>query len=97
MPKQSLAVPQRPYYAYGPDDALRVAAHKLLHSNGYTALRRLRCEVTEGVVIVHGVVPTYYLKQMVQTIIRRLEGIQGVMNLVEVQDAEYTDVTACES
>jgi osmotically-inducible protein OsmY len=70
------------------DDALRVAALKLLHSNGYTALRRLRCEVTEGVVVVHGVVPSYYLKQMVQTIVRRLKGIQGVMNLVEVREPD---------
>jgi len=73
------------------DENLLVAALTLLHSNSYTALRRLRCEVTEGVVIVHGVVPSYYLKQMVQTIVRRLDGIQGVMNLVEVRVAEYSE------
>src|SRR5450631_3045140 len=70
------------------DDALRVAAWKRLHSNGYTALRRLRCEVTDGVVIVHGVVASYYLKQMVQTIVQRVDGIQGVMNLVEVREPD---------
>ena len=37
---------------------------------------------------VHGIVPSYYLKQMAQTIIQRLEGVQSVMNLVEVREAD---------
>jgi len=60
----------------------------LLKSSGYAALRSLHCEVTEAVVVVHGVVPSYYLKQMAQTIIQRLEQIQSVMNLVEVRESE---------
>ena len=64
---------------------------KLLHTNGYTALRRLRCEVTEGVVIIHGVVTSYYLKQLVQTIVQRVDGIQGVMNLVEVRIEDHRE------
>ena len=70
------------------DDALGLAALKLLHVSSYTSLRRLRCEVTHGVVIVHGILPSYYLKQMAQTIIQRLEGIQSVMNLVEVREPD---------
>ena len=70
------------------DDGLRIAALELFQSSGYTALRRLRCEVTDAVVIVHGVLPSYYLKQVAQTIIQRLEGVQSVMNLVEVLDAD---------
>jgi hypothetical protein len=67
------------------DDRLRFAAMKLLQSSGYSALRRLRCEATEAVIAVHGVLPSYYLKQMAQSAIQRLEGIRGVTNLVEVQ------------
>jgi hypothetical protein len=80
-------------YRLGPDDdGLRIAALKLLQSSGYTVLRRLRCEVTDGVVIVHGILPSYYLKQVAQTIVLRLEGIEGVMNLVEVRG---TDSRSC--
>lgn len=61
---------------------------KLFNVSGYTSLRRLRCEVTEAIVIVHGVVPSYYLKQMAQTIIQRLEGVQSVINLVEVRETD---------
>ena len=66
------------------DDGLRNAALTLLQSSGYTSLRRLRCEVTDGVVFVHGNVPSYYLKQMAQTLIKRLGSVQRVTNLVEV-------------
>jgi hypothetical protein len=74
------------------DDRLCIAALKLLQSSGYTPLRRLQCEVTDAVVIVHGTLPSFYLKQMTQSIIQHLEGIQGVMNLVEVQE---TDSCSC--
>jgi hypothetical protein len=70
------------------DDGLRIAVLKLLQSSSYTTLRRLRCEVTNAVVIVHGILPSYYLKQVAQTIVLRLEGIEGVMNLVEVRGAD---------
>lgn len=72
----------------GPEeDGLRIAAMRRLHSSGYSALRRLRCEVAEGGVIVHGVVASYFLKQMAQTLIQQLDSIQGVTNLVEVSMA----------
>ena len=67
------------------DDGLRTAALARLRSSGYAGLRRLHCEVTDAVVIVHGVLPSYYLKQMAQTAILRLDGIRSVTNLVEVR------------
>ena len=70
------------------DDGLRIAVLKLLQSSSYTTLRRLRCEVMDAVVIVHGVLPSYYLKQVAQTIVLRLEGIEGVMILVEVRGTD---------
>lgn len=70
------------------DHGLRNAAPKLLYVSSYTSLRRLRCEVTEAIVIVTGVVSSCYLKQMAQTIIQRLEGVQRVMNLVEVRETD---------
>ena len=74
---------------HGPDDdGIRTVALELLHSSGYAVLRRLECEVTDAVVIVHGILPSYYLKQVAQEIILRLEGIQGVLNLVEVRELD---------
>ncbi len=70
------------------DDGLRAAARRLLQSSGYTALRRLRCEVTQAVVIIEGIVPSYFLKQMAQTVIRQLDGVENVRNLVEVRQCD---------
>ena len=76
-------------FGLGPDDdGIRTAALELFHSSGYTVLRRLRCEVTDAVVIVHCILPSYYLKQVAQEIVLRLEGIQSVMNLVEVRELD---------
>ena len=70
------------------DDGLRTAALRLLQTSDYASLRGLRCEVTEAVVVVQGVVPSYFLKQMAQTVIWRLDGIKSVTNLVEVRPCD---------
>jgi hypothetical protein len=82
------------------NNTLHATALNLLQSSGYAALRRLRCEIRETDVIVTGVVPSFYLKQMAQTLILRLDGIHTVRNLVEVrpsdcfQQATDTDATS---
>ncbi len=75
------------------DDTLRIAALRLLLSSGYPILRTLRCEVRDAVVLVRGVVPTYYLKQMAQALVQQLDGIQGIKNLVEVRvpESDWTE------
>ena len=83
------AIQRSPDCCWPDDDGLRTAALKLLQSSGFAALRRLRCEVTEAVVTVHGVVPSYYLKQIAQTAILRLHGIRSVRNLVEVRQGNH--------
>lgn len=88
----SPAAPQPRDFCRLGDDALRIAALNLLQSSGYAALRRLRCEVTGAVVIVQGVVPSYYLKQLAQTVLQRLNGIRTVRNLVEVRVAEVVQL-----
>ena len=69
------------------DERLRYAAMRVLRSSSYSALRRLRCEAKERVIALYGILPSYYLKQMAQAAIQRLEGIRGIANLVEVQTA----------
>ena len=82
------AVRPCPDWCWSGDDGLRTAVLNLLQSSSYAALRGLRCEVTEAVVVVQGVVPSYFLKQMAQAVVQRLGGIRGLRNLVEVRVAE---------
>ena len=64
----------------------RAAVIKAIGSSGYRELRKLDFKVVEGMVIVSGVVSSFYLKQVAQEIICRVEGIEEVRYLVEVKD-----------
>jgi hypothetical protein len=67
------------------DECLAAAAVAQLRSSGHRPLSSLRCEVRHGVIFLSGVLPTYYLKQMAQSLLLRLEQVRGVRNLVEVR------------
>lgn len=60
------------------------AAQTLLSQSPYLPLRLLRCDFHEGVLAVRGRVPTFYLKQLAQTVVSRVPGVEQVANRVEV-------------
>ena len=60
------------------------AADRLLH-HPYHALRNVSCEFHEGVLTLRGRLPSYYLKQMAQTAVAHLDGVQQVVNRIEVR------------
>ena len=73
------------------EDNLTVADKELLHlvreilsTTGYAQLRHLQIYCHSGRVTLQGSVPTYYLKQVAQTAVRRLVGIRGLDNDVKV-------------
>jgi hypothetical protein len=66
---------------------LRALALQALRSSGYSILGKLRCEVVEGVLVLSGVVPSFHLKQLAQTLVLKLRGIKRVENLVAVARA----------
>jgi hypothetical protein len=47
-------------------------------------IRRLRCESHEGMLIIHGQVSSYYLKQLAQETIRYVVGDSRIVNRLEV-------------
>lgn len=63
---------------------LATEAERILTESGYGDLRRLRCECHDGVVSIRGRLPSYFLKQMAQTLVSRLSGIRGVNNQIKV-------------
>jgi hypothetical protein len=58
-----------------------------LRESSYYYLRSIRCGYEAGVVTLRGRVPTFYLKQTVQSIVEKIEGVEQVLNLVEVFDS----------
>jgi osmotically-inducible protein OsmY len=65
-------------------------AHAALERNPYLMGRRLCFETDEGRVTLHGVVQSYFQKQMAQEAVRRIDGVEEIFNELEVVPAAYT-------
>jgi hypothetical protein len=55
-----------------------------LRSSGYRLLGNLECEVREDLVTLTGVLPSFYLKQVAQTIAMGVAQVREVRNGVKV-------------
>jgi hypothetical protein len=70
-----------------PSDAtVQSQAQQMLESSNYLALRRLRCECHDGRLVISGRVPTYYLKQLAQSIVRQVAHLRRIDNQVDVAE-----------
>jgi hypothetical protein len=82
-----------PETALGEKRAIEESAHAELTRCGYAELRRVRCEHHEGVLTLRGTVPSYYLKQIAQSVmLKRFDGTIVVNNRLAV-----TSHRACSS
>ena len=60
-------------------------AQARFHQSGYLALREISCEVQERTLVLRGSVPSYYQKQIAQSLAANVEGIERVCNYIEVR------------
>lgn len=69
-----------------PSEAARMVrmAQNCLRASGYRALAKISCEYHEGVLILRGNVPTFYMKQVAQTQVKEMAGVQQVDNRLSV-------------
>lgn len=59
------------------------ASARLLRSS-YGELRRVTGDFHEGILTLRGRVSSFYLKQIAQSLVQRLEGVERIVNRVEV-------------
>lgn len=55
-----------------------------LRESSYYYLRTISCAFDDGVLTLRGRVPSFYLKQTVQAMAEKVEGVRQVINLVDV-------------
>lgn len=68
--------------------ATQIRKH-LAHACPYpTAFRHVDVENDSGVIRLHGRVASFYLKQMLQTYVGKVEGVKQIDNVVEVQPGQ---------
>lgn len=83
------SVPIGEFAASNPVTAdLRVSALQLLEADpifrGRLTLRAIQVEVEGDRLVLSGCLPSYYLKQQLQEVVRRVAGVRGIENRVEV-------------
>ncbi len=59
-------------------------AERCLHSNPCLAMKNVSCDYHDGVLVLRGCLPTYYLKQLAQQVVVDLEGVERIDNQVEI-------------
>ncbi|MFH1267255.1 MAG: hypothetical protein ABIK89_16125 [Planctomycetota bacterium] len=61
-----------------------VEIRRRLCSTGHHVLRLIEPEVCDGAVVLRGRVPTYYLKQLAQSVLLTDRLVETIVNLIEV-------------
>jgi osmotically-inducible protein OsmY len=59
-------------------------AEEKLRASPYYFLKRVDCEFAEGVLTLHGCVPIAQLARCAETIVARVEGVEAVINCIEI-------------
>ncbi|NIL97153.1 MAG: BON domain-containing protein [Planctomycetales bacterium] len=65
-------------------DTIEERVRRDLAASPYLSLRCISCEYHEGVLTLCGDAPTYYVKQLAQTLALRTEGVDEVANRIRV-------------
>lgn len=64
---------------------IRERAQNQLRNLPYSSFRKISCDFFEGRLILRGRVPSYFLKQLAQTIAAQVGGVESIVNQIEVQ------------
>ena len=66
-------------------------AQQRLQASPYVALRSVKCQFHEGVLVLTGVVPTFYTKQIAQEALHTLDHVEVIDNRLVVSSSGRTD------
>ncbi len=66
------------------NSGVTASAETRLRSNPYLALKNVQCTYRDGVLTLHGCLPTYYLKQRAQAAVAQIDGVERIDNQIEV-------------
>ena len=69
---------------HSPSHRIAEEARQRLRSSPPLHRRDLSCDCEEGVLWLHGQLPSFYEKQIAQEAVKSVEGVAGVINDIEV-------------
>jgi len=59
-------------------------AHTALRQSPHLARKQFQLEADQGRLVLHGVVGSYYQKQIAQETLRKVDGVEHIENLLQV-------------
>jgi osmotically-inducible protein OsmY len=75
------------------DDVVEIAQGRLRNSP-YMAIRTVSCDFENGVLLLRGRLRSFHYKQLAQEAVRRLAGVEQIVNAIEVIDrGPFPDVS----
>lgn len=63
---------------------IQACALDCLQQGGYSGLRRVSCDFSDGVLTLTGKVEGYYLKQLAQALVAKIPGVARIVNRIVV-------------
>jgi hypothetical protein len=75
-------------------ECVALEVRRRLHSTGYHLLRLIESEYCNGTIVLRGRVPSYYLKQMAQSVLLTNPLVETIVNLIEVNEDGYRTIAA---
>jgi osmotically-inducible protein OsmY len=69
------------------DRRVALLAERQLRDTNYQALTGISCDFHDGVAVLRGAVPTFYLKQVAQSVVGKLDEVKQIDNRIHVADA----------
>lgn len=60
------------------------AVRNRLHESAYPSIKRIRCQFNNGILVLRGRLPSFFMKQVAQETVAGLDGIEEIINCVEV-------------
>jgi osmotically-inducible protein OsmY len=67
-----------------PAESVGLEVERALRNSSHSGLRHVRCKYVDGNVTLTGEVPSFYLKQVAQTIVRQFSQVRRVSNELAV-------------
>jgi osmotically-inducible protein OsmY len=83
-PAVSRIAGEKPVSPFNQQQEIETQGHALLRQAPYMELRHVTCEFHEGILTLRGSVSSFYMKQLAQTVVRSLDGVERLLNRVEV-------------
>jgi osmotically-inducible protein OsmY len=88
IPKSNVAVGAAVEGAQSANSDLASRVEHALRATGHSPLRNLHVLFVEGIAVLRGAVPSYYMKQLAQTAVSGVAGVSDVHNELEVVPPE---------